>query len=47
MFTIPHRRRASALCIAATAKSAGLVLVTLNPRHFEGLEGLAVEDWSK
>ncbi len=35
------------LLIAATAKSAGLVLATLNPRHFEGLEGLAVEDWSK
>lgn len=35
------------LLIAATAKSAGLVLATLNPRHFEGLEGLAVEDWSR
>jgi len=35
------------LLIAATAKSAGLVLATLNPRHFEGLQGLAVEDWSK
>ncbi len=35
------------LLIAATAKSSGLVLATLNPRHFEGLEGLAVEDWSR
>jgi tRNA(fMet)-specific endonuclease VapC len=35
------------LLIAATAKSAGLVLATLNTRHFENLEGLAVEDWSK
>ena len=25
----------------------GLVVATLNPRHFEGLEGLAVEDWSR
>lgn len=35
------------LLIASTAKSAGLVLATLNPRHFEGLEGCAVEDWSR
>ena len=35
------------LLIAATARSAGLVLATLNPRHFEGLEGVAVEDWSR
>jgi predicted nucleic acid-binding protein len=35
------------LLIAATAKSAGLVLATLNSRHFENIEGLAVEDWSK
>jgi len=35
------------LLIAATAKSSGLVLATLNSRHFEGLEGLAFEDWSR
>ena len=35
------------LLIAATARSAGLVLATLNPRHFRGIEGLAVEDWSR
>ncbi len=35
------------LLIAATAKSAGLVLATLNSRHFEQIEGLAVEDWSR
>jgi len=35
------------LLIAATAKSSGLVLATLDRRHFEGLEGLAVEDWSR
>ena len=35
------------LHIAATAKASGLVLATLNTRHFEGIEGLAVEDWSK
>jgi predicted nucleic acid-binding protein len=35
------------LLIASTSKSSGLVLATLNPRHFQGLEGLAVEDWSR
>ena len=35
------------LFIAATAKNGGLVLATLNPRHFEKIEGLAVEDWSR
>jgi predicted nucleic acid-binding protein len=34
------------LLIAATARASGLVLATLNPRHFAGIEGLAVEDWS-
>ena len=33
--------------IAATAKAHGLILATLNYRHFAGIEGLAVEDWSK
>ncbi len=33
--------------IAATAKAHGLVLATLNIRHFNGMEGLAVEDWSR
>ncbi len=32
--------------IAATARTHGLILATLNIRHFEGLHGLAVEDWS-
>lgn len=32
--------------IAATAKVHGLVLATLNVRHFDQIEGLAVEDWS-
>ena len=35
------------LLIAATARCAGLILATLNTRHFEGIEGLAVEDWSR
>ena len=35
------------LLIAATARCAGLVLATLNTRHFQGIEGLAVEDWSR
>ncbi|MBI5385065.1 MAG: type II toxin-antitoxin system VapC family toxin [Verrucomicrobia bacterium] len=34
------------LLIAATAKAHGLILATLNVRHFNGIEGLAVEDWS-
>ena len=32
--------------IAATAKVHGLIIATLNLRHFEGLQGVAVEDWS-
>jgi predicted nucleic acid-binding protein len=33
--------------IAATAKVNGLILATLNQRHFEGIQGLALEDWSR
>ena len=32
--------------IAATAKAHGLILATLNIRHFQNIEGLASEDWS-
>jgi predicted nucleic acid-binding protein len=32
--------------IAATAKAHGLTVATLNIRHFDGIAGLAVEDWS-
>jgi predicted nucleic acid-binding protein len=32
--------------IAATAKAHGLVLATINVRHFKGIDGLAVEDWT-
>lgn len=35
------------LMIAATAISNGLVLATLNLKHFEKVPGLQVEDWSK
>ncbi len=35
------------LLIAATAKREGLIVATLNARHFEGLEGVAIEDWSR
>ena len=35
------------LLIAGTAKAHGLTLATLNVRHFQGLPGLAVEDWSR
>jgi predicted nucleic acid-binding protein len=35
------------LLIAATARATGLVLATLNVKHTEGIEGIAVEDWSK
>jgi len=31
--------------IAATAKAHGLILATLNARHFQGIEGLALENW--
>lgn len=32
--------------IAAVAATNDLTLVTLNPRDFDGFEGLRVEDWS-
>ena len=35
------------LLIAATALVHGLTLATCNVRHFEGIESLAVEDWSR
>jgi len=35
------------LLIAATALSHQLILATCNPRHFEGIEKLRVEDWTK
>jgi len=35
------------LLIAATSKTHGLTLATLNSRHFEGLPGVSVEDWSR
>jgi predicted nucleic acid-binding protein len=34
------------LLIAATAKTHGLTLATVNMRHFDGLPGVSVEDWS-
>jgi tRNA(fMet)-specific endonuclease VapC len=33
--------------IAAHAWTEGLVLLTANARHFEHIEGLVVEDWTK
>lgn len=33
--------------IAAIAKAHGLIVATLNIRHFNCIEGLAVEDWSQ
>ncbi len=35
------------LLIASTARAHNLVLATLDIHHFQGIEGLAVEDWSK
>jgi tRNA(fMet)-specific endonuclease VapC len=32
--------------IAAHALAEGLVLVTHNTRHFDGIEGLPLEDWA-
>ncbi|MBI2497841.1 MAG: type II toxin-antitoxin system VapC family toxin [Opitutae bacterium] len=34
------------LLIAATAKTHGLIVATLNVKHFARIPGLAVEDWS-
>jgi tRNA(fMet)-specific endonuclease VapC len=34
------------LLIAATALAHRLVLATLNARHFDGIPGLQVQDWS-
>lgn len=39
-------REVGDLLIAAAAIAEGLVLVTLNIRHFEGIPDLEVEDWS-
>lgn len=39
-------RPALGLMIASTAGAHGLIVATLNPRDFEGLPGVAVEDWS-
>ena len=33
------------LIIAATALHHGLILATCNVKHFEGVDGLIVEDW--
>jgi tRNA(fMet)-specific endonuclease VapC len=35
------------LMIAATAVANGLILATLNIKHFQKIPGLQVEDWSK
>jgi predicted nucleic acid-binding protein len=35
------------LLIAATALAHELILATLNPKDFEYIEGLIVEDWSR
>jgi predicted nucleic acid-binding protein len=37
----------SDLLIAATAKIHALTVATLNVRHFIGLDGIVVEDWSQ
>jgi predicted nucleic acid-binding protein len=34
------------LWIAATAKRHGLIVVSLNAKHFRGIPGVAVEDWA-
>lgn len=33
------------LMIAATARHHGLIVATLNVRHFKGIPGLMLEDW--
>ena len=44
---IGRTRPAFDLLIAATALVHGLTLATCNVRHFEGIENLTVEDWSR
>ncbi|MCE7870754.1 type II toxin-antitoxin system VapC family toxin [bacterium CPR1] len=34
------------LFVAATAKHHGLIVATLNAKDFQGVPGVAVEDWS-
>ncbi|MDX2226847.1 MAG: type II toxin-antitoxin system VapC family toxin [Verrucomicrobiae bacterium] len=34
------------ILIASTARAHGLILATCNYRDFDGIEGLAVEDWT-
>jgi predicted nucleic acid-binding protein len=42
-----HPRPAFDLLIAATARANGLTVATCNHKHFVGLEGVAVEDWTR
>ena len=44
---IGRTRPAFDLLIAATALVHGLTLATCNVRHFAGIEGLPIEDWSR
>ena len=44
---IGRTRPAFDLLIAATALVHKLTLATCNVRHFEGIDGLPVEDWSR
>jgi tRNA(fMet)-specific endonuclease VapC len=41
------RRLVADRMIAATAMTHGLTLATLNPRDFQSISGLTIEDWSK
>ena len=41
-----NRRDMADMLVAATAIAHGLVLATLNARHFADLDDLPVEDWS-
>jgi predicted nucleic acid-binding protein len=34
------------LLIAATGSAHGLTIATCDPAHFDGLEGVNIEDWS-
>ena len=43
---VSTRRDMADLLIAAAAMAADLTLATLNVHHFDGLEGLRVEDWT-
>ena len=44
---LPFKRQSFDRLIAAQALSLGVTLITNNERHFAGIEGLKVENWTR